>query len=112
MRNKLPSPDDDDTLERDPIFTDGLREGGWILVMWFSCFVWTMVVCLTWGYQEDVDPRTFATVFGIPAWVAWGIAFPWLIANVVTLWFCAFCMKDRDLGEDQSEADANGESPE
>lgn len=71
--------------------------------MWLCCFIWTLTVCLSFGYQEDVDPKTFSTVLGIPAWVAWGIAFPWLIADVVTVWFCFFRMKDGDLGPDAGE---------
>ena len=91
---------DDDEYEPDPIFVDSVREGGWILLMWLCCFVWTLSVCLSYGYQETVEPLTFKTVYGIPAWVAYGVVLPWLIADVVTIWFCLFKMKDGDLGSD------------
>ncbi len=89
--------------EPDPIFIDSLRESGWILLMWACCFVWTLVTCLSHGYQQDVNPQTFKTVYGIPAWVAYGIVLPWLVADVVTIWFCIFKMKDGDLGESDDE---------
>jgi hypothetical protein len=95
--------DVDPDLEPDPLFVASLREARWILLMWLSCFVWALTVCLNFGYPDTVDPLNFPTVFGIPAWVAWGIAFPWLIANVVTIWFCLFVMEDADLGETPDE---------
>ncbi|MEO2018827.1 MAG: DUF997 family protein [Fuerstiella sp.] len=95
--------DADPDLEPDPLFVASFREARWILLMWLSCFAWTLTVCLNFGYPDTVDPQSFSTVFGIPAWVAWGIAFPWLIANVVTIWFCLFVMEDADLGETQEE---------
>lgn len=86
-----------DDLEPDPIFLDGLREGGWILMLWVACFAWTMFSCLTNGYPQEVDPANFPTVLGMPAWVAWGIALPWLIANAITVYFCFGYMRDGDL---------------
>ncbi len=90
--------DNDSDLEPDPLFLDSVREAGWILVLWASCFIWTMYSCLSNGYTKDVDPETFPMVFGMPAWVAWGIALPWLIANAVTIFLCLGYMKDGDLG--------------
>ena len=102
--NDSASPSDiDDDLEPDPLFLDSLREARWILLMWATCFAWTLTVCLNYGYPTQVDPKTFPTVLGIPAWVAWGIAFPWLVANVVTITFCLGYMKDGDLGDDASD---------
>lgn len=110
-------PDQDPELEPDPLFVNSLQESGWILLMWLCCFIWTLSFCLTYGYQENVDPKTFSTVFGIPAWVAYGIALPWLIADIVTIWFCFFRMKDGDLGRDAGDdaftgvdADEGGQS--
>lgn len=100
MNSPAAHPDIPPDLEPDPLFVDSVRESGWILLMWLCCFIWTLFVCLTWGYPDKIDPKSFSTVLGIPAWVAWGIAFPWLIADAVTIWFCLFVMKDADLGED------------
>ena len=99
------APPDATEYEPDPLYTSGLREGKWILLMWVSCFVWTLAVCLTQGYPDSVDPTNFPTVFGIPSWVAWGIAFPWLIADAVTIWFCLTQMEDADLGVDPAPED-------
>lgn len=97
-----------DEYEPDPLFVDSLREAGWILLMWVACFIWTLAACLTQGYPDpgSITPETFPTVFGIPAWVAYGIALPWLAADIVTIWFCIFKMKDADLGTEPDEQDA------
>jgi len=34
----------------------------------------------------------------MPSWVVWGIAVPWIVADIFTVWFCFFYMKDDDLG--------------
>lgn len=83
--------------EPDPVFLSSLREARWILLMWVGCFVWTLAVALSSAYPDAVNPDTFGTVFGIPAWVAWGIALPWLLADGVTIWFCLTQMEDADL---------------
>ena len=95
-----------DEFELDPVFLSSIRESRWILLMWVGCFAWTLTACLTLGYPDTVDPKTFATVLGIPAWVAWGIGLPWLLANIVTIWFCLTQMEDADLeagGRDSGE---------
>ena len=94
-------------FEPDPLFVASLREGKWILLMWIACFAWTQTVCLNFGYPDSVDPANFPTILGIPAWVAWGIAFPWLLANIVTIWFCLTQMEDADLGSDPEDSAAD-----
>ena len=85
--------------EPDPVFVSSRREAKWILLMWIACLIWTMVICGRLGYPDSVDPEQFATLFGMPRWVAVGIVLPWLAANVVTIWFCLAYMQDHDLEE-------------
>lgn len=99
-----------DQLLPDPIFVTGLREAKWILLMWLSCFIWTMTYCISNGYQTEVDPSTFPTVFGIPEWVAWGVGLPWVIANIVTVAFCFGYMQDGDLECSDLESEASNKS--
>ena len=46
------------------------------------------------------DPATLTTPWdlGIPDWVLYGIAIPWLFCIVATCWFCLFVFHDDDLG--------------
>ncbi|MEZ6123407.1 MAG: DUF997 family protein [Planctomycetaceae bacterium] len=87
-------------FEPDPLFVDSLKEAKVILSIWLICFVWTVSVCLSTGYAKEVDPQQFPMILGMPTWIVWGVALPWLLANVVTIVFCLGYMKDADLGED------------
>jgi hypothetical protein len=97
--------------EPDPIFISSRREAKWILLMWVACFVWTMTVCATMGYPDQVDPQKFPILFGVPRWVAIGIGLPWLVVNAITIWFCLFVMEDGEL-EVEASADAPGQQHE
>ena len=99
------APASDENLEPDPLFVTSRKEAGWILLMWVTCFAWTLTVCLNNGYPQSCGTRKrFQRSLEIPAWVAWGIGFPWLIADVVTIWFCLTQMEDADLGSDSEAA--------
>lgn len=41
-------------------------------------------------------------LLGIPGWVFWGVALPWVVATVATILFGAFVLRDDPLGEDNS----------
>lgn len=70
--------------------------------MWGACLAWSVPYCYYFGYlgpDETVDSSNISLVMGIPSWAFWGIAAPWLAADVFTTWFCFWYMKDDDLGE-------------
>jgi hypothetical protein len=84
----------------DPVFLDSRREGLIILILWVVALLWAVPYCYLNGFPETFDEKEFSTVWGIPSWLFWGIAVPWLIADLFTLWFCFFYMKDADLEEE------------
>ncbi len=90
------------------------REAVIVLCVWAVFIAW--VVGYSWlrGYERPPDgalveaglaaPRddsNFRTVLGIPDWVFHGIALPWLIAVVFTLFFGMRTLRDDDLGEER-----------
>lgn len=87
--------------EYDPVFLHARREAWVVLGVWFASLCWVIPVCVSQGYLfgGKFDLGSFKTVFGMPAWVFWGIAIPWVVADVVTTWFCFGFMKNDDLGE-------------
>lgn len=93
-------------VEYDPVFLNSRREAIIIFCLWVAALLWSVPVCYFMGYGRPVDPENFSTVFGIPAWLFWGIFTPWAVADVFTIWFCFFYMKDDDLGEDSGETEA------
>ena len=91
--------------ERQEIFVNSRREAVIIFVVWAACFAWAVPYCYINGY-DNPDPKLF---LGVPSWIFWGIAFPWLLADIFTTWFCFWYMKDDDLNEavpDQEEGGA------
>ncbi len=89
----------------DPVYLHSRREALIIFGVWVAAFCWSVPYCYLNGYPPRVDPDTFATVWGMPAWVFWGIVVPWLVADLVTIWICFFYIADDDLGEAHEGAD-------
>ena len=72
-----------------------------MLAAWAVFFAWTIGYCSAHGFASP-DGGEVPILFGIPRWVLLGIALPWIVANVFTIWFAARFMKDTDLGDDAS----------
>ncbi len=100
----------DDDHEWDPTFLNCRREALTALGIWFLALSWTVPFCYLNGYPgENFDPENLSTVFGIPSWTFWGVVVPWLVCDVVTVWFCFFYMRDDHLGAaPEDAADAEG----
>jgi len=81
-----------------PTFLHARREALIIFAVWVLALIWAVPYCYFNGY--DTDTANLKTVWGVPAWVFWGIVAPWLAANVFTFWFCFSYMADDDLGEE------------
>jgi hypothetical protein len=97
MSNNVPGTDD--RPEYDPVFLNSRREAGVIFVIWLVGLLWAVPFCYVTGYIDDYTPETFSTTWGIPTWLFWGIAVPWLVADLITTWFCFRYMKDDDLDQ-------------
>ena len=109
MNGETPTPED--RPEYDPVFLNARREAITIFFVWLAGLAWAVPFCYWNGYLDRYDPETFTTTLGVPTWLFWGIAVPWLVADLVTTWFCFFYMKDDDLGQAEEPAAAVGEPP-
>jgi fatty acid desaturase len=104
------TPDAADQYEFDPVFLNSRREAWAIFMTWFVVMIWAVPVCYLMGYEPDIDSSNVSMIMGIPTWVFWGIVLPWLVADVVTGWFCFKFMKNDDLGTaDDEHSDAGQE---
>lgn len=88
----------------DSTFLNTRREAVVIFGCWLVALVWAVPCCYFLGYHKT--PEELTTVLGIPSWVFWGIAVPWIVADVFTIWFCTFQMTDDDLGENADVPDS------
>ncbi len=85
-----------------------------ILITWCVFCAWVIFSCAS-GYLSndgssteivgDVSPTgsELPTVIGLPAWVFWGIAVPWLFASGFTIWFAIGWLKDEPAAGEADE---------
>ena len=101
MSRSTPPPDAD---QLDPLVVHARRETLVILVVFAICLVWSVSWCHLAGYPEPAGGQ-IAKIFGIPAWVFWGVVVPWLAADGFAVWFCFFFMADDPLVESEGPKD-------
>ena len=79
----------------DPVYLSSRREMWIIFGVWALFCLWVVGFCSAYGYERPTgDP---VLVFGMPAWVFWGVATPWLFATTFSVVFAMFGMKDHSL---------------
>ncbi len=98
---KSPSNSSETVGERTSVFRQLRGETLVILGIWLGFMAWTIGVTAYLGYAEPAG-ETVELVWGLPAWVFWGIVVPWAAANVTTFWFCLGYMKDQPLDEPET----------
>lgn len=86
----------DDTL--DPVYRHSRREALVILALWMLSFAWTVTYSYVNGYATAESPRELEMTLGIPSWVWWGIAVPWIVSGIVSILMCLFFIQDDGLG--------------
>jgi hypothetical protein len=109
------------------------REGLLLMAVWALALIWSVGYSAMFGYEHSADDiqsiQSIITnlnqnipdwaervdseetekqdeiklILGMPDWVFWGIAVPWVICFLFTTWFCFFFMADDDLGRDVDE---------
>lgn len=79
----------------DPLLKSARREMLAAFAVWLLALLYTMGVCLTWGYHRD--PQTLTYVLGFPDWVFWGIIVPWGTCTLISGWFAFGFMTDESL---------------
>ncbi|MGB7345644.1 MAG: DUF997 family protein [Pirellulaceae bacterium] len=84
-----------DELPPDPIFASSIAELKWILVAWAVSCLWVVGYSVMFGY--NIDPDNLQLVWGMPAWVFWGVLLPWICSTMFTIWFARYRMIDQPL---------------
>lgn len=81
----------------DPVYLHARKEAALILGVWFVAFLWTVPFSYFNGFNSQVPIEDIQFIVGIPTWVFWGIAVPWICCNLVTIWFCFRYFSEDDL---------------
>lgn len=86
-------------------------------LVWFICMLWVVGYCYLRGYVHPGDSwlvqsglaagpdEVFATLWGIPRWIVFGILIPWLLASAFTIWFGMYGMPDDELGGERGDGE-------
>jgi len=93
-------PADPTKREFDATFRNSRREAAWILTMWAACLLWTITYCSAFAYSPETAADNL--VMGLPSWVFWGVAAPWVTAGITSIAFALLAIKDDDLGDESS----------
>lgn len=96
---------DSTATEWDPVYLHSRREAIVIVTTWFLALLWTVPYCYFNGYQTAESPRVVEFILGMPDWVFWGVAMPWMVCNLFTVWFCFGYFVDDDLEAGAAHAD-------
>ena len=76
------------------------REALLIMIVWAVSLVGSVAVSYFLGYHPEA--ASVRPIFGMPVWVFWGVAVPWVLCFLFSIWFCFFYMADDDLGRDRA----------
>ncbi|MCA9156369.1 MAG: hypothetical protein R3C99_20220 [Pirellulaceae bacterium] len=84
----------------DPVYLHSLRELFVIVILFTIFLIWSITTCYIVGYAEPgTEPASTPLWLGMPAWAFFGVFLPWVVVDVVAVWFCFFFMQNDDLGE-------------
>jgi len=90
-------------MNKSTLLQNALAESRWMLAFWLVCFLWVITYSLCFGRVDD--GRELSTIAGIPSWVFWGIAVPWIVATVFSSWFALTRISEDSLetmGDDET----------
>ncbi|HUF60869.1 MAG TPA: DUF997 family protein [Verrucomicrobiales bacterium] len=87
------NPHDSLEAEEGSRFRQARREAIVIVAAALAFAGWVNGWCWSTAYGQGADPTDL--LWGLPRWVVFGVALPWMAANVFTIWF-ALCFFKED----------------
>ena len=110
--------DEDGLYQLDPVFVHSRREALVVVGIFFVFATCTLTTAFTLGSRVSDGEPGVPTFLGMPTWVFWSIVAPWVVANIITGWFCFYYMSDDELDDghadghvDGNDAPSGGSSP-
>jgi hypothetical protein len=76
-----------------------------VLALFGLALGWTIGFCYWLGYDatDGESSEALSLVLGLPTWVFVGIVLPWLIIDLVAIWFCFYFLADDGAGDEPFE---------
>ena len=79
----------------DPVYASSRREMWIIFAVWAVFCTWVVGYCNFNAFADSADQVPL--FLGMPTWVFWGVAVPWVVATTFSVVFALFFMSDHDL---------------
>ena len=104
---------DSDDWELDPLFLQARREMWMVLGLFSISLIWTISAANWLGYQAPLpaDVDRLSLTWGMPTWVFWSVIAPWILLDVVAVWFCFYYMQDEPVAQGPTSAEDNSDQP-
>ena len=72
-----------------------LKEAKLAFAIWAAGLIYCTLTIVWLGYiPPSARPDTPELVWGMPAWVFWGLWLPWFVQTGLTWWFAIFILKE------------------
>ena len=84
-------------MNKDSDLKQTLKEVKYLLLAWLFFASWVLIYCGFEAYGQDHEDVKIT--FGMPSWVFWGIAVPWICSIIYTIYFSLSVMKDNEHEE-------------
>ena len=84
-------------MNNDSDLKQTLKEVKYLLLAWLFFASWVLIYCGFEAYGQDHEDVKIT--FGMPSWVFWGIAVPWICSIIYTIYFSLFVMRDNEHEE-------------
>ena len=69
------------------------------LTGWLFFAAWVIIYSYFNAYKDqNAEP---SITLGMPSWVFWGIALPWICATVFTVYISLFVIKDQEFSNEE-----------
>lgn len=79
----------------DPAYLACLRELWVIVFIFVAMLVWTIGLSYFIGYGAAAG-EPVVLIAGIPRWFLWGVAAPWAVGTIVSIYFALVYMSDHE----------------
>ncbi len=82
-------------------FKQTKRELGIFLTGWLFFAAWVIIYSYFNAYKDQNKEPSIT--FGMPSWVFWGIAVPWICATAFTVYLSLFVIKDQEFRNEEDQ---------
>ncbi|MBT7982913.1 MAG: DUF997 family protein [Akkermansiaceae bacterium] len=82
-------------------FKQAKSELGIFLTGWLFFAAWVITYSYFNAYKDQNEEPSIT--FGMPSWVFWGIAVPWICATAFTVYLSLFVIKDQEFRNEEDQ---------